>query len=93
VFVLHTPGDPTGLEDAIEFEATILVDRGESVDIDLAVAGGGRAETRERIRDWDSGGFGALLLRSQGTSKDLTHDGDESLMYRERWGEKELKQR
>jgi hypothetical protein len=77
MLVLDAPADPSGLQDAVEFEAAVLVDGGEGIQVDVTVAGRRRAEMDGVVGDLDGGGS-ALSLR-RGTSQYLIHSGCEDM--------------
>lgn len=73
VFMLDATEDLTGLHDAVEFEATVLIDGREGVEVDLAIAGRrGRSEVRV-LWDIDGGGFDAIPLRRVRSREHLSH--------------------
>lgn len=60
MFVLHSAQDLPGLQHSVELEATVLVDGGEGVQAQMAIAWAGRGRSRAQERAWFNGAIGQL---------------------------------
>lgn len=79
MFMLNPSGNAAALEHAVEFEASVLVDGGEGIQIHMAATRRGWAEM---FRNPDGGGFVAEPFGERGTSQHRIHGGDGALESR-----------
>lgn len=73
VFMLDATEDLAGLHNAVEFEAAVLIDGREGIEVDLAIAGRGHRSEMRVLRDLNGGGFDTKPLRGSGPREHLIH--------------------